>query len=267
MKKKKIITEDTLLNRSPDKNRTKKEGATTYVGAAVNPERYLKAIERQQAWVREHYFVYALPLNVNYEGDLIYYLDSLETLKPYVTKLIREEMENPYVKGEANKRKYVQNNAKRRSFSFKFIKRNPLKPDKPNDQDVIDYLCSKKSKRAYLTELLYTDMKNKNFELPDEMKRYNEEHKIEKPNMYKNLYHTIYHFIEDKIENDIDEFEFYELSEYCRSQLGEDLKQHTFSSYRREMFSQTGAIKVIEGTARFKINEEMFNKLEKPEKF
>lgn len=264
MKKVDIITEESLLNRSPNNLRTKKEGATTYVGASVNPERYLKAIKRQQIWVKEHYFVYALPLNVNYEGDLIYYLDSLETLKPYVTELIRTEMANPFVVGEANKREYVQNNAKRRSFSFKFIKRNPNKPDRPNDQDVIDYLCSKKSKRAYLTELLYADMKNKGFKLPEEMQRYNDENKIEKSNIYKELYSVIYRFIEEKIEKGKREFDFFELSDYCRNELGQDLNQRTFSSYRNEMFSQTGVIKVIEGTTKFKIKKVAFKKLPKP---
>ena len=259
------INEKTLLNRDPDKIRTKRDGAHTYLGASVNPDAYQRAIKRQQEWVKENYFVYALPLNVNYEGDLIWYIDQLDSVKPYICDLIRKEMANPCIECEPNIREFHQNGAKRRSFSMKLIKQKPNKPDRPNDQDVIDYLCTKPSKRNYLIRLLRKDIEDKGVELPEEVKKYNEEFKIEKPNLYKDVYKTIYGYLQNKLDNNINEFEFADLLEYCRNEIDRNLKQHTFSAYRREMFSEPGVIEVIPGTTKFKINRKKFKMMVKPE--
>ena len=258
MKEKDI--EAKLLNHNLNDYRSKKENATTY-NPNVTEEERRKRTEASINYEKNKNFSYSIPLNINYEGDLIYYIDSLPSIKPYIVKLIRKEMANPYIENSEYERIYEQSGAKRRSINLKLIKYDPQKPNKENDQDVIDYLCTKKSKRAYLIKLLYQDMQDSGFILPIELQNYNKKSKVKKVNVRRAVYIAIYDFIENKLKNNIKEFKSQELKAYCKENIELEIKGNNFENYRQQLFSKTGVIKFNKGN--YIIDKDKFKALDK----
>ena len=261
-----VVTEKFLLNRGKSNNRNLSGTySKAYEAYKRNEETYKKNLSYQQEWAKQNYWVYGLPLNVNYEADLILYLDTLPTLKPYIADLIRKEMKKPYVKKQANEREYVKgDNTKRRCFSLKF--------NKVKDKDIIDYLETKESKRAYLIGLIEKDMesaiKDGRFEAPKSLEKYNGKNKIKRRHVKKNIYTAIYNCIQEKIDEGVKEISFKELADNTKSIYGEDLNPHSYSTYRNDFFGNSGVLVAKDdGTAVYKIYKTAFKRLTKPENF
>ena len=256
-----VITTKTLLNRDQKKNRNKIDGISeSYAAAKRNEEAYKRSVQYQQEWAKQNYWVYGLPLNVNYEANLIYYLDSLESIKPYFADLIRKEMKNPYVDRKPNTREFIKgDDTKRRCFSLKFHKKK--------DKDIIDYLQSKESKRAYLIGLIEQDIIDKKFKFPKELKEYNKTNKVKKRHIKKEVYKITYEFIESKLAEGKRTFSFEELTNYTRQQYGKGLNNNSLAAYRMQLFGETGVLTSVPGASEYKISKREFNKLMSPEEF
>lgn len=254
-----VINEKVLLNRDKANWRSvNKSGVSGYIGPDQDYAKYRKALDRQMKWVKDNYWIYAIPFNVNYEADYIRYLDSLPSLKPYIRELIRKEMKNPYVNKKARVREYYKgDDTKRRSFSLKF--------SKEKEADIIEYLQTKESKRSYLIGLIEQDMIDTGYKPSKALEEYNKENKIKRKNIHRELYAALYYYIEDAINSGRSTIGFRELLDAARKRVGNDLKQTTYSAYRRVWLSETGALTVIPGTTDFKIHKREFQKLEKPE--
>lgn len=252
------VTQEMLLNRSKENWRSLNESrVSTYIGPNDNFNAYRRNIKRQQQWQKENYWIYAIPLNVSYEADLISYLDSLDTVKPYITALIRKEMKEPYVKKPTRVRDFVKgNDTKRRSFSLKF--------SKEKDADVIAYLKTKESKRAYLIGLIEQDMKDTGYTLSEGLIKYNEENKIEAKSFTRKIYAAIYKCLEEKFASGKNTIEFQELATYVRNLVGPELNKNSYYNIRYKAFGETGVLKVIPGTMSYKMSKREFNKLKKP---
>ncbi len=252
------ITQEMLLNRGKENWRCVNEsGISGYIGPNDDYNVYRRNIARQQQWQKENYWIYAIPFNVNYEADLISYLDSLDTVKPYITALIRKEMKEPYVNKPSRVRDYVKgNDTKRRSFSLKF--------SKEKDADVIAYLKTKESKRAYLIGLIEQDMIDTGYKIPEGLIKYNEENKVEAKSIIRKIYAAGYQCIEEKFAEGKNTVTFTELSEYIKEKVGEELSTNTYSSARYKYFTETGVLTTIPGASAYKISKRAFNKLKKP---
>lgn len=257
MKKENI--EKRLSNRDKNLNRNKINGyLETYAEYKKNTESYRNSIQYQQEWTKVNYWQYGLPLNINYEADIIYYLDKLPSIKPYISTLIRKEMADPYVNVKPNARDFVKgDNTKQRSFGLKFNKRK--------DKDIIDYLQTKESKRAYLIGLIRKDIENNNFEVPKWLDKYVEKSKVRKRNVKKELYCLHYHFIENKLKDGKHEIDLAELASHIRSHCNSELKDNTLNNYRSHLFTKPHVLVFNSERKIYLINEKEFEKLEKPE--
>ena len=254
-----VVDEKMLINRDPKKLRTKINGVSeSYAYYKRSEEAYRNSVQYQMNWQKENYWVYALPLNVNYEADLILYLDSLPTLKPYVADLIRKEMKKPHIERKTRVKEYVKgDDTRRRSFSFKFSKKK--------DKDIIEYLQTKDSKRAYLIALLEEDIKRTKFEFPESLKEYNRTNKIEKPHYNQKMYESIYNYIAVKIANNEDTVNAFDLKKYVKEKVDKNLNNNTYATYRLREFGNTGVLIKKTSAQVFTIDKEAFSKLPKPE--
>ena len=227
------ITHEQLENRDQAKNRSFK-GSTKYKKQELSEEEQRVYYDRRAKWYKEKYTVYTLVLNTNYEAGLILYLDSLESIKPYICELIRKEMANPFIYETAYVREFEQNNCKRRCFS--------LKLNNEKDRDVIDYLYSKKSIRAYLIDLLKQDIVDTGFVFPDGLEEYNKENKIKICNLHDAYYDAIYECLKEKVDNGETKIKFRDLRLGVVKKMGDKFTAQTYGQYRKQMFGKTGVL-------------------------
>lgn len=256
-----LINEKKLSNRGEGKNRNLKADGTAserYELIKRNEEAYKEAIKYHDEWTKKKYWQYGLPLNITYEADLILYLDQLESIKPYISKLIRKEMTNPYIDKVPNKREFVKGeNTKQRSFSLKF--------NKETDKDIIEYLQTKESKRAYLIGLLEYDMEDKGYKAPKGIKRYNDENKFKKTKYQ--TYNIAYCYIEKKINNNDEVIFIDDLINYVEKNYKGEYNKDMIRAYIGKMFSESGVLKLSNDRSFYTINKAKFNKLQLPENY
>lgn len=224
-------------------------------------KKYPSNTKYKEGWHKENTYQYQLVLSIYNEPELILYIDSLESLKPYLVKLIRKEMENPYINRKARYRQFASSTASGRTDKKRLI---GIRFSKNKDADVIAYLKTKESIRAYLIGLLEQDMIDTGYVLPPGIKEYSKENKRKIKNIRRRMYSSIYRYIEEKIKNGEEIITYTELFEHVKGDVDSNICPKTYSSYRRSMFSQTGVLKAVSKGAYFEINKEKFRQLEEP---
>lgn len=194
-------------------------------------------------WAKDNQTIYSLPLNTINEAHLIYYLDSLPSMKPYITNLIRNDMENNIIKVEDTRTwSHVYNNniGKKRLFSLKF--------SNTNDRDVIEYpdsLSAKSmSKRAYLIALIEKDIKDKNFKFPKDLTKYIEENKEIKKSIKDVFYREVYYYIDARLKKGETTICSTDMKKYLKSNIP-NLKETTFNGFWTQMFVGTNVVKTL----------------------
>ena len=225
------------------------------------PQKYALNTKNKDEWNKANTYQYQLALSVYNEPELILYVDSLESLKPYLVELIRKEMKNPYVNRKARYRQFASGSSndrvdKKRLFGIRFSKKN--------DADVITYLKTKESIRSYLIGLLEQDMIDTGYVLPSGTEEYSKENKKTIQNIRRKMYRSIYKYIGKKIENGEETITYRELFNYVKEDVDPNICSKTYSSYRRSMFSQTGVLIAMSKGNYFKIDKEKFKQLEEP---
>lgn len=213
-----------------------------------------KQREYCENWAKSHQYQYQLALSVYNQADLIVYLDSLESLKPYICNLIRKEMKQPYVETSSKGKRYRNNKKDRkRLFNIKFSLKN--------DKDILDYLETKSSIRSYLIGLLEQDMIDTGYTPTKEIEEYNKTHKMIAESKKNKVCKSIYKCLEEQLASGKDTIEFTKLYDYVRNEVDPNLSSRTYTGYRAEGFKKTGVLKVIKSTTEFQIDKDALEKL------
>lgn len=267
MSKKKEFKQENLDYRDSSKYRyikspDKKKGPS-YITAISKGENWEKAKKYRMQWAKKGQSIYTLPFNTINEAHYIYYLDSLPTLKPYMTKLIREDMEHRYIKKEDTKtwnHIYDNNIGKKRMFSLKFSKQQ--------DKDVLEFLENIKkegmTKRAYFIALIDKDIKDKNFKFPKELNQYRDENKIVKDKLKDEFYKEVYYFMDATLKKGGTTFKTEDLKAYMAKRMP-DLKSATYNGYWNLIFKDQGiVVNNKKGGRTYSIDVDKFNKLKNP---
>lgn len=252
------VNQETLAYRNSHEYRVPKTGEKTWDYSKKSETPFSQTV--QGIWMKENQTVYVLPLNTANEAKLIYYIDQLPSVKPYICDLIRKDMKNNEVKvTKSFKRDYNNNMGTKRLFNFKF--------NNKGDADIIEHLIGLKeqhiSKRAYLIALIEKDIIDNNFKFPQNVVTYNRKNKVIKNKISDEFYRKAYHFIDTEIRKGNTTFDGRELRKFVNDRM--DINPKTFASYWHQLFIYTGAVKWQEGTkCIYDINIEKFNELINP---
>lgn len=259
------IFQETLAYRNADANRsvkTDKDASTSrrYADLKKDSKRWTHEVQMRKEWAKRGETIYTLPLNTANEAKLIYYIDQLPSVKPYISELIRKDMENPSIKFTKSwRRSYNNNVGTKRMFSLKF--------SNYNDTDILDHLKSitdqHVSKRAYIIALLEKDIIDTGFQFPKELAQYSKANKVIKNKLADEFYRQIYYYIETAIKNGSTTIRNRDARKFINGRMV--ISSHTLSTYWLRYFVETGALKLQEGsTVVYDINVDKFNELVNP---
>lgn len=258
------INQNTLAYRDVDsyravKSKDEKTGPSYFQSIRVG-EKWEKSLQYRQKWAKENQTIYVLPLNTANEARLIYYIDHLPSVKPYICGLIRKDMENHEIKFTKSwRRDYNNNVGTKRMFSLKF--------NNGKDADIIEHLenvaAQHISKRAYIIALLEKDIVDTGFKFPKELSEYNKENKIVKNKLTDQFYKAMYYYIETEIKKGNTTINNREARAYINNRM--EINPHTLARYWQLYFVETGAIKLQENSKSiYNIDVEKFNQLVNP---
>lgn len=248
-KEKITVNESTLSYRGANKNRCVKPAneKDLYTSAQYhslkNSERWAEELQKRQERAQQSETVYVLPLNTANEAKLIYYIDQLPSVKPYISELIRKDMKNPSVTFTKSwRRDYNNNVGKKRMFSLKF--RNS------KDTDIIEHLeniaSQHISKRAYIIALLEKDIVDTGFQFPKELAQYNKENKVIKSKLADEFYKQMYYYIDNEIKKGNTTVYNRDARKFISGRM--IISPSTLSSYWKTFFVDSGALALQDGS-------------------
>ncbi len=237
----------------------KKIGPSYFSSIRVG-EKWKKETKRRLEWAKKGEKIYTLPLNTANEAKLIYYIDQLPSVKPYICDLIRKDMKNHDIKFTKSWRGDYNNNiGTKRMFSLKF--------SVYKDTDILEYLKKLQdqhiSKRAYIIALLEKDISDTGFRFPEELTKYNKENKIVKDKITDEFYRHMCYYIETEIKKGNTTINNKNAYNFINGRMLID--SITLENYWNQYFVKTGALKFQEGNETiYDIDVKKFNELVYP---
>lgn len=258
------INQETLAYRDVSANRSVKpkneKTGPSYFQTVRTGEKWEKELQRRKEWAKRGETIYTLPLNTANEARLIYYIDQLPSVKPYISELIRKDMKNHDIKFTKSwRRDYNNNVGTKRMFSLKF--------SNYKDTDILEHLKNITdqhiSKRAYIIALLEKDIIDTGFKFPKELAEYNKENKIVKNKLTDEFYRHMYYYVETEIKKGNTTIYNRDARKFISGRMS--ISPQTLSCYWNRYFVVTGALKLQKGSASiYDINVDKFNELVNP---
>ncbi len=258
------INQETLAYRGAESNRSVKskdeKTGPSYFSTVRTGEKWKKELKRRHEWSKVGETIYTLPLNTANEARLIYYIDQLPSVKPYICDLIRKDMKNHDVKFTKSwRRDYNNNVGTKRMFSLKF--------SNYKDTDILEHLKNITdqhiSKRAYIIALLEKDIIDTGFKFPPELADYNKENKIVKNKLTDEFYRNLYYYVETEIKKGNTTIYNRDARKFINGRM--TIKPQTLSHYWSIYFTIPGALKLKEGSKSiYEIDVDKFNELVNP---
>lgn len=258
------INQETLAYRDINSNRSikskDKKTGPSYFSTIRTGEKWEKEVERRRAWSKKGETIYTLPLNTANEAKLIYYIDQLPSVKPYISELIRKDMKNHDIKSTKSwRRDYNNNVGTKRMFSLKF--------SNYKDTDIIEHLENIAeqhiSKRAYIIALLEKDIIDTGFKFPKELAEYNKKNKVVKIKLTDEFYKHMYYYVETEIKKGNTTIYNKDARDFINGRML--IAPQTLSSYWNRYFVITGALTLQENSKNiYDIDVDKFNELTHP---
>lgn len=258
------INQETLAYRDVNSYRSikpkKSKKSPSYFEMVRTGESYRKLLDDRQKWAKENQQIYVLPLNTANEARLIYYIDhGIPTVKPYITELIRKDMETHEIKYTKSWRcDYDNNVGTKRMFSLKF--------NKVKEADVIEHLENIKkqhiSKRAYIIALLEKDIIDKKFKFPEELSEYNKQNKVIKDKLYDEYYKNTYYFLENELKKGNKTIAYTNMKKFIKDRM--EINPNTLGAYWESLFKKPGVVTMTSEKGVYEINEEKFQEIINP---
>ncbi len=237
----------------------KKIGPSYFSSIRVG-EKWKKETKRRLEWAKKGEKIYTLPLNTANEAKLIYYIDQLPSVKPYICDLIRKDMKNHDIKFTKSwRRDYNNNVGTKRMFSLKF--------SVYKDTDILEYLKELQdqhiSKRAYIIALLEKDIIDTGFKFPKELAEYSKENKVVKNKFSDEFYKHMYYYVETEIKKGNTTINNRVARNFINGRMS--INPRTLSNYWNRYFVVTGALKLQDGSQSiYNIDVDKFNELVHP---
>ncbi len=258
------ISQETLAYRDANncrsvKSKDEKVGPS-YFSSIRTGEQWKKEAKRRLEWAKRGEKIYTLPLNTANEAKLIYYIDQLPSVKPYICDLIRKDMKNHDIKFTKSwRRDYNNNVGTKRMFSLKF--------SVYKDTDILEYLKELQdqhiSKRAYIIALLEKDIIDTGFKFPKELAEYSKENKVVKNKFSDEFYKHMYYYVETEIKKGNTTINNRVARNFINGRMS--INPRTLSNYWNRYFVVTGALKLQDGSQSiYNIDVDKFNELVHP---
>ncbi len=258
------ISQETLAYRDANNCRSVKakdeKVGPSYFSSIRTGEQWKKEAKRRLEWAKRGEKIYTLPLNTANEAKLIYYIDQLPSVKPYICELIRKDMKNHDIKFTKSwRRDYNNNVGTKRMFSLKF--------SVYKDTDILEYLKELQdqhiSKRAYIIALLEKDIIDTGFKFPKELAEYSKENKVVKNKYSDEFYKHMYYYVETEIKKGNTTINNRVARNFINGRMS--INPRTLSNYWNRYFVVTGALKLQDGSQSiYNIDVDKFNELVHP---
>ncbi len=258
------ISQETLAYRDANNCRSVKakdeKVGPSYFSSIRTGEQWKKEAKRRLEWAKRGEKIYTLPLNTANEAKLIYYIDQLPSVKPYICELIRKDMKNHDIKFTKSwRRDYNNNVGTKRMFSLKF--------SVYKDTDILEYLKELQdqhiSKRAYIIALLEKDIIDTGFKFPKELAEYSKENKVVKNKFSDEFYKHMYYYVETEIKKGNTTINNRVARNFINGRMS--INPRTLSNYWNRYFVVTGALKLQDGSQSiYNIDVDKFNELIHP---